>query len=60
MNAGAPMLRRRTRPGHCPVPGHGSRCEVSQEVDWLDRAWERRAVAAEIADGIAEWVQSHA
>lgn len=47
------MIRRRTT---CPVPGHGTRCEVAEEKDtryprateeWLALKWER------LADGYA-------
>ena len=44
MNTQAKMIGRRKRFGRCRVPGHGSHCEVSREIQSMpvSRAFEKR------------------
>ena len=52
----AKMLRKRKQFSRCRVPGHGQKCEVSQEIQniAITRAIEKREAIKEIEKELSE------
>lgn len=48
-----PMMRSRLAGRHCPVQGHGSRCEVSQDRGPRHRALEKREWRLDVQGEVA-------